>query len=161
MTKFARSNGSPSCGHSNMVAYHEPSFTMPLSELSEEPPQLIYTLPIRPLSLYTAVFLPLVCRVVLVTAALAALMALAGAGPQVVATLVLHALIAALVFFSIGTSACVATYPDGNRAVRRFLIWLVVLGVAVVSLYPLRFVTAALAVMLSLALLRRKHFYRT
>jgi hypothetical protein len=127
----------------------------------EEPPALIYSMPITKAQLYLSVLVPLVGWLASIALALAILVILAGGGAALAARFVLMSLSISLVYCAIGVSFAVSSYPRPNDALKRFLAGVFTLAVVIVILYKYRAVVMVVAVLCSLLLLLRKRLYRT
>jgi hypothetical protein len=127
----------------------------------EEPPALIYSMPVTKAQLYLSVFVPLAGWLASIALALAILVILAGGGVALAARFVWMSLLISLIFCAIGVSVAVGGYPRGKDALKRFLGWMLVLAVLVLIFYKFRAVVMVAAVFLSLLLLLRTRLYRT
>ena len=127
----------------------------------EEPPALIYSMPVTKAQLYLSVFVPLIGWLASIALALAILVILAGGGVALAARFVLMSLLISLAFCAIGVSFAVSGYPRPRDALKRFLGGMLALAVLIVILYEYRAVVMIVAMFLSLLLLLRKRLYRT
>jgi hypothetical protein len=127
----------------------------------DEPPALIYSLPVTRAQLYLSVFVPLIGWLASIALALAILVILAGGGVALAARFVVMSLLMSLVFCAIGVSCAVIGYPRQKDALKCFLGGMLALAVLVVILHKYRAVVMVVAVFLSLLLLLRKRLYRT
>lgn len=127
----------------------------------EEPPALIYSMPVTRAQLYLSVLVPLMGWLASIAFALAILVILAGGGAALAARFVLMSLLISLVYCAIGVSFAVSGYPRPKDALKRFLSGVFALAVVVVILYKYRTVVMVVAVLCSLLLVLRKRLYKT
>ncbi|MDH3217151.1 MAG: hypothetical protein OEN01_12835 [Candidatus Krumholzibacteria bacterium] len=127
----------------------------------EEPPALIYSMPVTKAQLYLAVFVPVISWLALIALVQAILVILAGGGVVLAARFVLMSLLISVVFCAIGVSSAVSGYPNRKDALKLFLSGMLALAALIVILYKYRLAVMVAVVFLSLLLLLRKRLYRT
>jgi len=127
----------------------------------EEPPELLYSMPVTRAQLYLSVFVPMVGWLATIALVQGLLVILAGGGVVLAARFVSMSLLVSLVFCAIGVSSAVGAYPNRQDALKRFLGGMLALAVLVVILYKYRLVVMVAVGSLSLLLLLRKRLYRT
>lgn len=130
-------------------------------EEEEEPPALIYSLPVTTAQLYLSVFVPMMGWLVTIALVQAILVILAGGGVALAGRFLLRAVLVAAVLCGISASAAVSGYPGRRNVLKRFLACMLVLAVSVVLFYKVRLIAMAAVSSLSLLLLVRKRLYRT
>lgn len=130
-------------------------------EEEEEPPALIYSLPVTTAQLYLSLFVPTMGWLAAIALVQAILVILAGGGVALAGRFLLKAVLVAAVLCGISASAAVSGYPGRRNVLKRFLACMLVLAVAVVIFYNVWLIAITAVSSLSLLLLLRKRLYRT
>ena len=128
--------------------------------VAEEPPEILYCLPVSRKDLFAAVFIPAWLWLTAAVAGLAGLLAAFGTHAGAILKFMAFSFSAVIACSFTAAAFLCGSYPDVRAAERRFVIWVLGVFLAVCAVYPLRFFWAVVFTAIPIRRMLLNRLYR-